>query len=400
MENDKRGAFANLFRNPQRAVGMRARNKFPWLQAASVFALAATVSSVAFAVGQAAPPNPNGAASIAGGAKRHLFGAQFDPKAPGEQPTAVNAEWADLIGEYGWDLGKFYVLEDGGELRIFAGVFDLETLQPMSAGAFKLPSSGPHGPETVTFLRDSTHAVSGVNIGGVDYKRRPFDAPGQFFHITPLKPVEELRKQALAGKPPVETGNFRKPELVQLNKLDPTIKLDIRYATERNFLGSPMYLEARAFMQRPAAEAVVRASQHLHELGYGLLIHDSYRPWYVTKMFWEGTPPEKRMFVANPAKGSKHNRGCAVDLTLYNLKTGEPIRMTGGYDEMSERSYPFYPGGTSNQRWHRDLLRNAMEAEGFTVDGNEWWHFDYKDWPQYPILNLTFEQLDSAGAQQ
>jgi D-alanyl-D-alanine dipeptidase len=149
-------------------------------------------------------------------------------------------------------------------------------------------------------------------------------------------------------------------------------------------------------MQRPAAEAVVRASQHLHTLGYGLLIHDSYRPWYVTKMFWEGTPPEKRIFVANPEQGSRHNRGCAVDLTLYDLKTGEQLRMTGGYDEMSERSYPFYPGGTAHERWHRDLLRRAMEAEGFTVYEEEWWHFDYKDWKQYPILNLTFEQLESS----
>src|ERR1700678_397080 len=216
MENNKRSAFANLFRNPQRTGSLRTRDRFP-LGAVSIFATAVTLASATFAVGQAAPPNPNGAASIAGGAKRHVFGAQFDLKAPRDQTGAVPAEWADLIGEYGWDLGKFYVLEDGGELRIFAGVFDLETLQPMSAGVFKLPSSGPHGPEAVTFTRDSTHAVTSVNIGGVDYKRRPFDAPGQFFHITPLKPVEELRKQALADKPPVETGNFRKPELVQLN---------------------------------------------------------------------------------------------------------------------------------------------------------------------------------------
>lgn len=117
--------------------------------------------------------------------------------------------------------------------------------------------------------------------------------------------------------------------------------------------------------------------------------------WYVTKMFWEGTPPAKRIFVANPEQGSRHNRGCAVDLTLYDLKTGEPIRMTGGYDEMSERSYPFYPGGTARERWHRDLLRRAMEAEGFTVYEEEWWHFDYKDWKQYPIMNLTFEQLEN-----
>jgi D-alanyl-D-alanine dipeptidase len=149
-------------------------------------------------------------------------------------------------------------------------------------------------------------------------------------------------------------------------------------------------------MQRPAAEGVVRASAELRKLGDGLLIHDSYRPWYVTKMFWDGTPPDKHNFVADPSQGSRHNRGCAVDLTLYDLKTGKPINMTGGYDEMTDRSYPLYPGGTSLQRWSRDLLRHAMEAQGFNVYEAEWWHFDFKDFPSYHIGNSTFEQLSQA----
>ncbi|PYX72490.1 MAG: hypothetical protein DMG78_12125, partial [Acidobacteria bacterium] len=100
-------------------------------------------------------------------------------------------------------------------------------------------------------------------------------------------------------------------------------------------------------LERPAAEALARVAQKLRPLGYGLLIHDAYRPWYVTKIFWDATPPDKKIFVADPQQGSRHNRGCAVDLTLYDFKTGTPVVMTGGYDEMSERSYAFYPGGTS-----------------------------------------------------
>ena len=103
--------------------------------------------------------------------------------------------------------------------------------------------------------------------------------------------------------------------------------------------------------------------------------------------------PAQRDFVADPATGSRHNRGCAVDLTLYSLATGLPIEMPGTYDEFSDRSHPDYPGGTSLQRWHRDLLRWAMEREGFTVYSVEWWHFDYVDWREYPVLNLTFEEL-------
>ena len=148
-----------------------------------------------------------------------------------------------------------------------------------------------------------------------------------------------------------------------------------------------------AFLQRPAAEALVRAHQKLKSKGYGLLIHDAYRPWYVTKVFWDATPENKKLFVADPSKGSRHNRGAAVDLTLYDLITGKPVEMVGTYDETTDRSYPDYPGGTSLQRWHRDLLRTAMEAEGYTVYEAEWWHFDYKDWQQYPIGNFQFERL-------
>jgi D-alanyl-D-alanine dipeptidase len=214
--------------------------------------------------------------------------------------------------------------------------------------------------------------------------------------IPPVRPVDELRREALAAAPPAEKGPFRKSDLVELAPLDPAIHLDIRYATSNDFLGTPVYTQARAFLQRPAAEALLRAVHRLQPLGYGLLVHDAYRPWYVTKIFWDATPPEGKIFVADPAQGSRHNRGCAVDLTLYDLKAGNPIEMTGTYDEMSPRSFSNYPGGTSLQRWHRDLLRWAMESEGFTVYESEWWHFDYKDWREYAIGNLPFEQLDIA----
>jgi len=214
----------------------------------------------------------------------------------------------------------------------------------------------------------------------------------QAFHITPVHPVEELRREALAAQPPHEEGK-RKPNLVELVKLDPTIKLDIRYASTNNFMRTPFYTQARAFMQRPAAEAVVRANKKLKQYGYGLIIHDGYRPWYVTKMFWDGTPADKHDFVANPYPGSRHNRGCAVDLSLYDLKTGQEVQMPSGYDEMSERSYPDYKGGTPTETERRELLRRIMESEGFSVEPHEWWHFDYKDWNEYPVMNVPFEKM-------
>jgi D-alanyl-D-alanine dipeptidase len=213
------------------------------------------------------------------------------------------------------------------------------------------------------------------------------------FHITPLHPVQELRVEALKAQPPYEQGAFRAPDLVELVKLDPTIKLDIRYATTNNFLGTPVYTQARAFLQRPAAEAMLRAHRELTARGYGLIIHDGYRPWYVTKVFWDATPADKKIFVANPAEGSKHNRGCAVDLSLYDLKTGKEVQMPSGYDEMTNRAYANYAGGTADERALRTLLRQSMEKQHFVVNPTEWWHFDYEDWKQYPILNVKFEDL-------
>ena len=201
----------------------------------------------------------------------------------------------------------------------------------------------------------------------------------------------------LQSAPPHEPGPFRPADLVELITLDRTIKLDIRYATPNNLAGRAVYDEPRAFLQRPAAEALVRVHRSLASHGYGLLVFDGYRPWRVTKLFWDVTPVEKREFVADPAKGSKHNRGCAVDLSIYALNSGREVEMPSAYDEMSARAYPTYEGGTAEARQRRDLLRAAMEKEGFTVEPNEWWHFNYKDWTQYPILDLPFSALRPAA---
>lgn len=213
------------------------------------------------------------------------------------------------------------------------------------------------------------------------------------YRIEPVRPVEELRALAQRATPPVENGEVRASELVDLAALDATIRLDIKYATADNFLSTPVYTQARAFLQRPAAEAAVRAHRRLREQGYGLVVHDAYRPWFVTWMFWEATPADKKEYVADPAKGSRHNRGCAIDVSLYELKTGRTVEMPSLYDEMTERAWPGYAGGTAESRRLRDLLRSAMEAEGFSVYEYEWWHFDYRDWREYRIENVGFELL-------
>jgi D-alanyl-D-alanine dipeptidase len=218
-------------------------------------------------------------------------------------------------------------------------------------------------------------------------------ASPEVFRVEPARSVAELRQEALAATPPAPRGDERPSDLVEVVTLDPAIHLDIRYAGHDNFLGEPVYTQARAFLQRPAAEALVRVNHKLAPYGYGLLIHDGYRPWYVTKIFWDATPPAQHDFVADPQEGSKHNRGCAVDLTLYALATGKAVEMPGLYDEMSPRSHVDYAGGTARQRELRDLLRQTMESEGFAVYPPEWWHYDYRDWESYAVENVAFEDL-------
>jgi len=192
---------------------------------------------------------------------------------------------------------------------------------------------------------------------------------------------------------PPKEENKREADLVELIKLDKTIKLDIKYATADNFVGKAVYPEARAFLQRPAAEGVARVHKWLNKQGLGVVIYDGYRPWSITKLFWEAVREDQKMFVADPAKGSKHNRGCAVDLGIFDLKTGKAIPMPSAYDEFTGRASPDYPGGTDEERGNRDKLRQLMEANGFTINRNEWWHFDLIGWEHYAIYDFGFGEV-------
>jgi D-alanyl-D-alanine dipeptidase len=322
--------------------------------------------------------------------------AQTSSLEPGPQPHDISAEQKQWIGDYGPDGPMLTSLAERDGKLILIGERLGECIVAQES-ATKLTASCPTRSH-VSLVKDASGAFV-LRARDESLKRRDFGVDAnQVARIKPVRSVDDLRREALAAFPPEEKGSFRKPDLIELAPLDPAIHLDIRYATNNDFLGTPVYTQARAFLQRPAAEALLRAHKKLEELGYGLLIHDAYRPWYVTKIFWDATPPEGKIFVADPSQGSRHNRGCAVDLSIYDLKTGKPIEMPGTYDEMSPRSFPKYAGGTSLQRWHRELLRRAMESEGFTVYEFEWWHFDYKDWREYSIQNIPFEKLSAASA--
>ena len=197
--------------------------------------------------------------------------------------------------------------------------------------------------------------------------------------------VDEMAPASPGGTPPT----IRPPDLVEIRRLDPTIKLDLRYATSGNILGRPLYKSQRALLQRPIAEALVRAHKRLKAKGFGIVMLDAYRPWSVTRELWNSLPSDKKPYFADPRKGSIHNNGCAVDVTLYELSNGKTVEMPSGYDEFGPAARLDFQGGLAAVRSRRDLLLAAMVSEGFLPCNAEWWHYNHKDWASYQIIDMT-----------
>ena len=217
------------------------------------------------------------------------------------------------------------------------------------------------------------------------------------FYITPIKEISELRKISQNSIPPKLDSINSYKKLIDLKKLDDEFKLDIRYASNNNFMRSTFYEKERAYLDNEAAKKLIDAKNELKKLGYGIIIYDAYRPWFITKMFWEGTPDNLKHFVANPGNGSSHNRGCAIDIGLYDIKKGIDIKMISGYDEFTEKAYANYKGGRKFQRDIRDKLIEIMEKNDFSVYEFEWWHFNFNDCKS-GIMNLSFTELESLNS--
>jgi len=178
--------------------------------------------------------------------------------------------------------------------------------------------------------------------------------------------------------------------LVDLEKYIPGLGVEIRYATSNNFMKEKLYPEARCLLRKEAAEKLGRVQERLKEQGLSLKIFDGYRPLSVQKRMWEKFPLEG--YIANPAKGSNHNRGAAVDVTLTDME-GNELGMPSPYDEFSERAHADYAGGSEEQRKNRRILREAMESQGFVGISSEWWHFDDAEAKKYPVLDLPFSSV-------
>ncbi len=194
-----------------------------------------------------------------------------------------------------------------------------------------------------------------------------------------------------AGRvPAAEPAPVNGAQLVELKTLAPDILLDIRYATANNFTGKPVYPSNRCFLAKPAAEALARVAEALRTKELRLTVFDGYRPLSVQKRFWKILPDPR--YVADPAVGSKHNRGYAVDVSLADPR-GKPLIMPTGYDDFTEKAHADYADLPAEAVRNRATLRTAMEEQGFTAFPTEWWHFDYKGWEKQPVLDISIESL-------
>jgi zinc D-Ala-D-Ala dipeptidase len=204
------------------------------------------------------------------------------------------------------------------------------------------------------------------------------------YGVTVVSGVDEYNRQ-LGSNPDLA--------LVSLKEAVPGIVYDIRYATTNNFMGQPMYDRAAAYLRSPAVRALKSVQAELQAKGLGIKIFDAYRPYSVTVAFYEKV--RDTIFVASPRKGSRHNRGCAVDLTIIDLKTGEELLMPTAYDDFTEKAHTSYSSLPAEAVKNRELLKNVMVKNGFNIYADEWWHYDYKDWVRFPLMDLSFEQLES-----
>lgn len=180
-------------------------------------------------------------------------------------------------------------------------------------------------------------------------------------------------------------------ELVDIETAIPSVILDIRYATTDNFMQEVMYKQARAFARKPVVEQLKKIQAALKERGYGLKIFDGYRPYDVTLSFYEKASDKN--FVASPKNGSKHNRGCAIDLTIVDLKTGKDVPMPTPYDSFEAAAAANYSNLPKEIIKNRDYLIETMQAHGFKVLHNEWWHYDFIGWQNFSLMDIPFEKL-------
>lgn len=320
-------------------------------------------------------------------------------------PTDAPKDLKYVLGFYYGNGENILIRENQGRLELLYRLttedkcFKDANIFPLTKVHFDSYTMNEAGPmsnteTSVKFERDSDGYGITCRVGGHAYSRgfmgNTTGEKAKEFRIPEITPEkwQELRKQAGEATMPAALAQGIQAQLVEIKEAE-GIKVNSIYGKADNFFGAPLYKDERLMLAAPAVEALQQVKQDLARFGYGLVVWDAYRPWSASKLANLALPEKSKDMLEDPEKkGSPHNTGRAVDVGLYDLKTGEALDMISGFDEPSFRQYSSYTGGTSKQRYLRNLLREVMEINGFSGIEMEWWHFEFDKKSEYAHLNI------------
>ena len=329
-----------------------------------------------------------------------FFAAGHGWAAPAFEPKDCPKDLKYILGMYYGNGEMFLLRENNGEVELvyrfgqndytFAGS-NVYPLYKEHFDSYTINESGPlnHLDAAVRIERSREGYGVSCSVGGNRYSRRFFAGEnGRPFRFAPVSDWQALKTAADAAVMPAQLGTGQQAQLVDLAQAVPGLKFDLRYAQADNCFGQALTDDQRAFLDADAAQALAQAQQYLKPYGYGILVWEAYRPWSVSKLAYDALPADKKSMLPAPEVGFSHNTGRSIDVSLYLLATGENAGMISGFDEPSVRQYASFAGGTTLERYRRDLLRSAMQMAGFTASETEWWHFDYGDIKGFAHLNV------------
>ena len=329
-----------------------------------------------------------------------FFAAGHGWAAPAFEPKDCPKDLKYILGMYYGNGEMFLLRENNGEVELvyrfgqndytFAGS-NVYPLYKEHFDSYTINESGPlnHLDAAVRIERSREGYGVSCSVGGNRYSRRFFAGEnGRPFRFAPVSDWQALKTAANAAVMPAQLGAGQQAQLVDLAQAVPGLKFDLRYAQADNCFGQALTDDQRAFLDADAALALAQAQQYLKTYGYGILVWEAYRPWSVSKLAYDALPADKKSMLPAPEVGFSHNTGRSIDVSLYLLATGENAGMISGFDEPSVRQYASFAGGTTLERYRRDLLRSAMQMAGFTASETEWWHFDYGDIKGFAHLNV------------
>ena len=329
-----------------------------------------------------------------------FFAAGHGWAAPAFEPKDCPKDLKYILGMYYGNGEMFLLRENNGEVELvyrfgqndytFAGS-NVYPLYKEHFDSYTINESGPlnHLDAAVRIERSREGYGVSCSVGGNRYSRRFFAGEnGRPFRFASASDWQALKTAADAAVMPAQLGAGQQAQLVDLAQAVPGLKFDLRYAQADNCFGQALADDQRAFLDADAAQALAQAQQYLKPYGYGILVWEAYRPWSVSKLAYDALPADKKSMLPAPEVGFSHNTGRSIDVSLYLLATGENASMISGFDEPSVRQYASFAGGTTLERYRRDLLRSAMQMAGFTASETEWWHFDYGDIKGFAHLNV------------